>query len=608
MPIRASSGGQLGGGGGGGNSTPSLTVEEIQDVVSEMTVAANTVTGLKLTPVYNDVTGKLTLSLATDSAPIDTVVPASIDIANSGAAIGAATRLNFTGSGIGSVNLNDDIATITVTGGAGGIEVSQDGGADSAVTSLNFEGATVSVVGNSATISIDGGNSSVSSVNGKSGTVILSTDEVSEGTLRQYFTNNRFDTRFNTKTTDSLSEGAGNLYFTNSRFDARLATKTSDNIVEGTTNQYFTNSRFDARFGTRTTDLLTEGSANRYFTEARARAAISAGTGITIVNGQISVANLPNSALANNSITVAGKTIALGGSAALSINDLSDVNTASSAPSVGQTLVWNGTNWVPGAPTAGTVTSVNGSTGAVVLGIEDLDNVDVSGVTNGEAIIWNGTKWVTGAPTAAGTVSSVNGLSGIVTLDSDDIAEGSTNLYYTNGRVDARIGLASLSSLADVAGTAPTTGQVLKWNGSSWAPATDLAGAGVSSVTCQIEYDASGNLTGTTVIAGTATATITNSSSSACEVTFEFAGATRPPLTTTVYGYQRASNVYVQRAVDANFIKRVVAGGGSSGSPTAFTAFNSAANSMVLSLTRALTGASAAAGQSTHCVVQFVLV
>ncbi len=31
-----------------------------------------------------------------------------------------------------------------------------------------------------------------------------------------------------------------------------------------------------------------------------------------------------------------------------SINDLSDVSTASPAPTVGQALVWNGTNWVPG--------------------------------------------------------------------------------------------------------------------------------------------------------------------------------------------------------------------------------------------------------------------
>ena len=36
-----------------------------------------------------------------------------------------------------------------------------------------------------------------------------------------------------------------------------------------------------------------------------------------------------------------------------SINALSDIDTVSVAPSNGQTLVWNGTAWAPGLPTAG---------------------------------------------------------------------------------------------------------------------------------------------------------------------------------------------------------------------------------------------------------------
>lgn len=38
-----------------------------------------------------------------------------------------------------------------------------------------------------------------------------------------------------------------------------------------------------------------------------------------------------------------------GAGGAQAINDLTDVNTELQAPTVGQTLVWNGTNWVPGA-------------------------------------------------------------------------------------------------------------------------------------------------------------------------------------------------------------------------------------------------------------------
>jgi len=38
-------------------------------------------------------------------------------------------------------------------------------------------------------------------------------------------------------------------------------------------------------------------------------------------------------------------------------------------------------------------------------------------------------------------VESVNGLTGTVVLDSDNIVEGQTNLYFTNAKVDTRIAL-----------------------------------------------------------------------------------------------------------------------------------------------------------------------
>tara|TARA_B100000902_G_C27303301_1_gene914041 strand:+ start:221 stop:2041 length:1821 start_codon:yes stop_codon:yes gene_type:complete len=41
----------------------------------------------------------------------------------------------------------------------------------------------------------------------------------------------------------------------------------------------------------------------------------------------------------------------------------------------------------------------------------------------------------------------------------------------------------ALADLKDVASTSPTTGQVLKWSGSEWAPATDQAGSGGGSIT-----------------------------------------------------------------------------------------------------------------------------
>ena len=67
----------------------------------------------------------------------------------------------------------------------------------------------------------------VLSVNSKTGTVTLDTNDISEGTHNLYFTNTRFDTRFDSqflnKTTDNLAEGSTNLYHTDERVDDRVS-------------------------------------------------------------------------------------------------------------------------------------------------------------------------------------------------------------------------------------------------------------------------------------------------------------------------------------------------------------------------------------------------
>ena len=55
-------------------------------------------------------------------------------------------------------------------------------------------------------------------------------------------------------------------------------------------------------------------------------------------------------------------------------------------------------------------------------------------------------------------VTSVNGAAGVVVLDTDDINEGSTNLYYTDARVDTHLNQNN-----------PTSGYVLSWNGTDYA-------------------------------------------------------------------------------------------------------------------------------------------
>ena len=72
--------------------------------------------------------------------------------------------------------------------------------------------------------------------------------------------------------------------------------------------------------------------------------------------------------------------------------------------------------------------------------------------------------------------------SGSSLSSTDDLNEGSTNLYYTNSRVDARIGQGIsntlIGDLQDVSTVGATAGYVLKFDGSHWRPAIDEVGSG----------------------------------------------------------------------------------------------------------------------------------
>lgn len=89
---------------------------------------------------------------------------------------------------------------------------------------------------------------------------------------------------------------------------------------------------------------------------------------------------------------------------------------------------------------------------------------------------WSGSAYIEISPSA---VESVNGEQGIVVLDTDDIAEGATNLYYTDARADGRIAAASIGDLSDVdLSTPPDVDQALIWNGTNWVAGDVATGGG----------------------------------------------------------------------------------------------------------------------------------
>ena len=73
----------------------------------------------------------------------------------------------------------------------------------------------------------------------------------------------------------------------------------------------------------------------------------------------------------------------------------------------------------------------------------------------------------------------------LANADTDDLSEGSGNLYFTDARADERIRNASLTTLSDVSGT-PTDGQALiaRVSGTvtTWEPGTVAAGSGTGGV------------------------------------------------------------------------------------------------------------------------------
>jgi len=205
-----------------------------------------------------------------------------------------------------------------------------------------------------------------------------------------------------------LPEGS-NQYYTDARFDTRLATKSTSDLAEGT-NLYYTEARFDSSFAGKTTTGLAEGS-NLYFTNTRAddRIALQKGaaSGLATLDGG---GKIPSSQLPSSVMQYLG--------------------------------LWNATTNTP------TLTNGTGDAGDVYeCSVAGTVNFGAGAITFavGDWAVYNGSAWEKSVNSNA--VASVNGLTGIVVLDTDDVAEGATNLYFTDARADARIDARKASTL-----------------------------------------------------------------------------------------------------------------------------------------------------------------
>jgi len=211
----------------------------------------------------------------------------------------------------------------------------------------------------------------------------------------------------------------------------------------------------------------------------------------------LGLSSIPNSSLANSSVTVAGQTVALGASATVSIKDLSDVY-ASMTPTDGQSLVYDTTNgWqaetlagdiegvtagtnLNGGGTSGTVTlnldtTITGLTSVTSTGFTGDLTGDVTGDLTGD-VTGDVTGDLTGNVTGDLTGNVTGDLTGDVTGDLTGDVTGNADTVTTNANLTGDItSVGNATTIAtgiivdaDVSGTAAIAysklGTIPTWN------------------------------------------------------------------------------------------------------------------------------------------------
>jgi hypothetical protein len=199
------------------------------------------------------------------------------------------------------------------------------------------------------------------------------------------------------------------------------------------------------------TDDLTEGATNKYFSDTLARGAFSAGTGISLSSGVIA-STITQYTDADADARISAQKGQNNGLCELDANGLVPTNHLPPLAITDVHVVADATERL----------ALSAQEGDVAIQTDDSTSW-----------IYDGSAWVQFAIGGSG-VSSVNGQTGVVSLLTTDISEG-TNLYYTATRFDDRLATKTTDNL--------TEGTTNKYFSDTLARGAFSAGTGITITT-----------------------------------------------------------------------------------------------------------------------------
>lgn len=169
-------------------------------------------------------------------------------------------------------------------------------------------------------------------------------------------------------------------------------------------------------------DDIGEGASNLYFTDARAKAAAVADS---ITNGVTDVA--PSQNAVYDALALKLDSSLKGANSGLAELDANGKIPTAQLPAIAIT-----DTFVVASQAA--MLALTAEVGDVAIRTDESKSYILAATPASTLANWKEIL------SPADAVSSVNGQTGAVTLDSDDISEGTTNLYYTSGRFDSDFG------------------------------------------------------------------------------------------------------------------------------------------------------------------------